>query len=109
MPVALAGVVAFQAVAAPMGDPALSAETVAFQAVVPGFDEELLFGGILLVLLDRAFTVQRQVWGGQIGWAVPITILLFGLLNGLRLTDGLALVFDPVTIVATGTAGLLLA
>ena len=62
-----------------LAEPQMSAvdtETVLFQAIVPGLDEELLFRGVLVLVLHRALTGRRSMWRGEAGWEVPITCLL---------------------------------
>ena len=72
-----------------IGDPPeFELETTLFQAVVPGLDEELLFRGLLLLVLHRALTAKRSLWRGEAGWEVPISCLLFALGHGLRLGPG---------------------
>lgn len=61
-------------------------EAVAFQAILPGLQEELLFRGILLGLLTRIFPYPGwKVLGVKFGWPVVITSILFGLAHGLTL------------------------
>lgn len=102
------GAVVVQAVTGPMGQLDPTAETLAYQALIPGLDEELLFRGVLLVLLDRALVGRRAMWGGHVGWGVPITTLLFGLVHGLALEPGFGVSVDPASIVATGFIGAIL-
>lgn len=83
-------------------------ETFAFMAVVPGLDEELLYRGVLLLLLHRALTGRRPTWGANVGWEVPIICLLFALAHGLFVTSGWQVTFDPANIVITGLVGLVL-
>lgn len=75
---------------------------------MPGLDEDLLHRGVLLLLLHRALTGRRPTWGSKVGWAVPITCLLFGLAHGLFVTSGWKVIFDPANIVLTGLLGLVL-
>ncbi|GAA1971519.1 hypothetical protein GCM10009718_03970 [Isoptericola halotolerans] len=83
-------------------------ETSLFQSLVPGLDEELFFRGVLLLLLDRALRARRSMWGGQVGWSVVISTLLFGLGHGLAVQSGPELVVEPASIVTTALVGLLL-
>lgn len=104
----LAGTVVLQLVTGPLGDLAPTPETFAFQATMPGLDEELMFRGVLLVLLDRALAARRSMWGGQVGWSALITTLLFGLGHGLFVREGPTLAFDPTSVVVTSIVGLVL-
>lgn len=53
-----------------------------YMAVMPGLNEELVYRGLLLGLLDKLLPPARQVLGAPIGWGSVITALLFGLLHG---------------------------
>jgi len=58
-------------------------ETWAYQATLPGLVEEVLFRGVLLALLDRAFTARWSVLGVQAGWGAAVVTLVFVALHGL--------------------------
>ncbi|MBS1750062.1 MAG: CPBP family intramembrane metalloprotease [Bacteroidetes bacterium] len=61
-------------------------EAIAFQATLPGLQEELLFRGILLALLTRIFPYPDwKLLEVKFGWPVIITSILFGLAYGLTL------------------------
>ena len=84
--------------------PNTTLEWLAFQATMPGLDEELFMRGLLLLLLHQAFGKNLRFWGIETGWGLWLTTLLFGLLHGVAWTDaGLALNFPA--IVMTGTIG----
>lgn len=93
-----------------LGGPGLepSAETFLYQGVLPGLDEELMFRGLLLLLLHRALTARRPLWQATAGWEVPISCLLFGLVHGLHVTSGWQVDLAPAPVIATGFVGLLL-
>ena len=93
-----------------LGGPQITtdAETFLFQALVPGLDEELLYRGVLLLLLHRALAARRTMWRGTAGWEVPITCLLFGLAHGLYLSTGWAIALDVPSILVSGLLGLVL-
>jgi membrane protease YdiL (CAAX protease family) len=59
------------------------AETLLFQAVVPGLDEELIFRGVLLALLDQAFLARWRLAGAELGWGTVAVSLLFGAVHGV--------------------------
>ena len=54
-----------------------------FQLTAPGLTEELAFRGILLALLDKAFSGRVKILGADLGWGAVVTSLLFGLVHGL--------------------------
>ncbi len=53
-----------------------------YMSVMPGLNEELVYRGLLLGLLDQILPQKRSMLGAQIGWGVLISALLFGLLHG---------------------------
>lgn len=103
------GALGLQLLGGPMAEVTPTVEAAAFQAVVPGLDEELLFRGVLLFLLDRALTARRAMWGGQVGWSALVTSVLFGLGHGLELGEGFEIAVHPVGIVPALLLGLLIA
>jgi membrane protease YdiL (CAAX protease family) len=59
-------------------------ETWLYQASMPGLVEEPLFRGVLLALLDRAFTARRTGFGVSFGWGAAVVTLVFMALHGVR-------------------------
>ncbi len=59
-------------------------ETWAYQATLPGLVEETLFRGVLLAMLDRAFTQRRVLFGAPLGYGALVVTVVFGMLHGLR-------------------------
>jgi uncharacterized protein len=84
-------------------------ETLLFEATMPGIAEELIFRGVLLALLNSAFGKPWKIFGTNMGWAVIIVSLLYGLLHGLTVDGNLKLQFDPAKIIITGLIGFALA
>ena len=65
------------------------AETLAFQATMPGFNEEPLYRGLALFFINRAFMDEGiDFWGARLGWGVLITSLWFGLIHGVGIGNG---------------------
>jgi membrane protease YdiL (CAAX protease family) len=58
------------------GDPH-SSELLAYEATMPGLDEELFFRGLLLALLCDVFPRTRSVLGAALGWPTVVTSMLF--------------------------------
>lgn len=59
---------------------AADADTLLYQATIPGLDEELLFRGLLLMVLSLAVT--GGVWrlaGAPVGWSAVFATLVFAL------------------------------
>lgn len=79
-------------------------ESLAFQLTMPSLDEELLFRGLLPVVIDRCFGVSRNILGAQMGWGAVISSVMFGLVHGLSLKGGLAI--DWIAFAIPGLIGL---
>jgi len=60
-------------------------ETWLYQATLPGLFEEAAFRGVLLALLDRAFTARRAVLGISMGWGGVVVTLVFLTLHGVTM------------------------
>ncbi|MEM6948094.1 MAG: CPBP family intramembrane glutamate endopeptidase, partial [Pseudomonadota bacterium] len=58
-------------------------EAKIFQWTMPGLDEELLYRGVLLLMLNEALRSRVTVLGARMGWAALITSILFGAVNGV--------------------------
>jgi membrane protease YdiL (CAAX protease family) len=56
-------------------------ETLLFQMIMPGLNEELVFRGIFQSLLNRAFGKPSVLWGAQVGFGLVLTSLLFGVVH----------------------------
>ncbi len=54
-------------------------ETIAFQWTMPSIDEELFYRGVLLLMMNEAFTRRVTILGAPIGYGGLLTSLLFGL------------------------------
>jgi hypothetical protein len=82
-------------------------ETLLFQLTMPGIDEEIVFRGILLLLLDRAFGTPWKVLGANVGWGWLISSMLFGLIHGIGFT-GSHFQFSLAPIIIAGVTGLVI-
>lgn len=87
--------------------PPLNADELAFQLTMPGLDEELLYRGVLLLMLNEAFARPLRVLGASMGWGALISSIAFGLAHALGYDDG-AFTFDAMTMALTGGPALLL-
>lgn len=54
-----------------------------YQSTLPGLVEEAIFRGVLLALLDRAFSARSMVLGAPLGWGGMVVTLGFVLLHPL--------------------------
>lgn len=90
--------VIFKLILFPKGG-AFDLETFAFQATMPGLTEEIVFRGISLWLLDKAFLPKWDFKGIKFGWGFIIVTLLFGIGHGVFLTEEYQFKIDIITIV----------
>ena len=82
-------------------------ETLAFQATMPGLEEELFYRGILLLALNEALRGRQRIAGVTVGWGALLVTLGFGMAHGVDFTDG---VFDPnwIAMAVSGIPALIL-
>lgn len=80
-----------------------TAEALAFQATMPGFDEELAFRGVGFALLMRGYTGPARPWA-----SVMVTTLVFGFIHTSHINQG-RLGFDFLPLLYVLPIGLLLA
>lgn len=85
-----------------------SLETLFFELSMPGLDEEIFFRGVGLTLLNKAFGKNQNLFGAKIGWGLIIISLLFGLIHGVHLSDGLRLEVDLFSVSLTAFSDFLL-
>lgn len=85
-----------------------SNETFWFQLLMPGIAEELVFRGILLGLLNKAYIKTIIVWQTPMGWGVLVTSALFGLVHSFNFA-GHDIDFNIQYFLSTFTMGLLFA
>lgn len=62
-----------------------SNETLAFQATLPGLDEEFLFRGLMLALFDRMFPAKANVLNARLGYGAIVVSIVFGLVHAVRI------------------------
>ena len=67
-----------------IGNDPTKTETLLFQLTMPGIDEEIVYRGIMLVLLNRAFGTPWKVLGASVGWGWILTSVLFGLVHSIE-------------------------
>ncbi len=69
-----------------------------FQATTPGLTEEIVFRGILLWILSKAFVPKKKIKGVAFGWGFIIVTFLFAMIHGVILTKNMDFMVDYVTI-----------
>jgi hypothetical protein len=82
----------------------LSLERLAFQATMPGLDEEPFFRGLFLVFLMRAFDERGRLFGAPVGPAAVVVTFIFAAGHGLAVHDG-RLSVDWASFALTGAIG----
>ena len=82
----------------------LSPERLAYQATMPGLDEELFFRGLLLALLLKAFDERWTLAGAPVGPAAAAITFFFAAGHGLAGANG-SLHFDLASFAVTGALG----
>jgi membrane protease YdiL (CAAX protease family) len=80
-----------------------------YMAIMPGLNEELVYRGLLLGILDHIKPPQWIFLGAKIGWGVCITALVFGLLHGFQAEPGFKLHIQWFPIFFSGMNGFLFA
>jgi membrane protease YdiL (CAAX protease family) len=84
-------------------------ETLLFQLTMPGVDEEIVFRGILLLLLSRAFSTSWKLLGANVGWGWIISSVLFGLIHGIGFTGSqFQFQFSLAPIIIASITGLII-
>jgi hypothetical protein len=68
-----------------------TAETIAFQATLPGLGEELFFRGLLLAVFDRLFPPTRTILNAKLGYGAIATSLAFTFVHVCNVHRSLAI------------------
>ncbi len=74
-------------------------EPFLFQATMPGISEEIVFRGILLWLLSKAFIPSKKIKGVLFGWGFVIVTFTFAMIHGVILKENMEIKIDYVTII----------
>jgi membrane protease YdiL (CAAX protease family) len=82
-----------------------TAETIWYEATMPGLAEELLWRGILLALLDRMFTERFRLAGADISYGAIALTLVFALVHGLHFGKDLAMQTSWLGALMAGVTG----
>lgn len=106
LPVALLYVALFVALGLAFPNEPVSAETLAFQLTMPGFEEEPFYRGLLLSALARAFTDRVRFLGVEWGWGALLSCMLFGLAHAFGFSND-AFHFDLITMALTALPSLI--
>lgn len=74
----------------------LTVEGWLFQATMPGLAEELVWRGVFLVLLDRAFGRPWRIAGAEVGWGTIVTALVFAGAHAVQVDRSGVLQIEPL-------------
>ena len=80
-----------------------------YQASLPSITDELVYRGLLLVALDRAFSQPLTVMGAKMGWGAFMTAMLFAASQTLSATPEYVMSLNVNAAGYFFTAGLILA
>jgi len=83
-------------------------ETLAYQASLPGLDEEFFFRGVLLAIFDRMFPAKRTVLGARMGYGALAISIVFGVGHAVLLDKALHPHFFIAEGIFAGIIGLML-
>lgn len=80
-----------------------------YMAVMPGLNEELVYRGLLLGILDYILPPRWNFLGAKVGWGVCLTSLIFGLLHGFWVSPDLTFHFQWYPVLFSSLTGFLFA
>jgi uncharacterized protein len=83
-------------------------EMFVFQATLPGIHEEIMYRGVLLTLLNRAFKRRFNVFSIQFGIGLLIQSIMFGILHGIFVNSNLSLSVDLMHAFSATIVGIVL-
>lgn len=106
LPVSAAYILFFLLLAVAFPSGPASEETIAFQLSMPSLEEEIFYRGLLLFVLDRAFTGRVAFLGVHWGWGALISSALFGLAHSISYSEG-AFHFEAAIMALTAIPSLL--
>lgn len=76
---------------------------------MPRLNEELIYRGFLLGLLNKIYDKQFRLFGTNLRWGTILTSIVFGALHGFQLIGNYQIQVDFVNIFLTGSYGFLFA
>ena len=91
----------------PKGQPNI--RLLIFLAVMPGLNEELIYRGYLLAILNKLMPPKFTLFAAPVGWGVIVTSVLFGLLHGVWLDSSLTLHLDGIALRNSTVSGFVFA
>jgi len=104
---ALAAWASMVGIASPKG--ALDIQTLLYLAIMPGLNEELVYRGYMLGILNRIAPAKIRLLGAPVSWGVIVTSLLFGLLHGFWFDKHLTIQVEGIALGNAMFSGLIFA
>jgi membrane protease YdiL (CAAX protease family) len=80
-----------------------------YLAVMPGLNEELIYRGYLLAIMNRLLSPKFKLFAAPVGWGAILTSVLFGLLHGVWLDNSLDVELDMIALRNSTVSGLVFA
>ncbi|AYW46902.1 hypothetical protein C7K38_00070 [Tetragenococcus osmophilus] len=80
-------------------------ETFLYYLVVPALEEELVFRGLLWILIAKALPRKENITGKNYNWNFIVTTFMFATIHDILFDAQLNFVFDPLMIILTGLGG----
>ncbi len=103
----LAGWAARVGIASPKGK--FDIETLVYLAIMPALNEELVYRGYLLGIINKISPARINLLGAWIGWGAILTSILFSLLHGFWFDNQLRVQFDIIALLNSFISGLVFA
>jgi membrane protease YdiL (CAAX protease family) len=94
-------------ISSPKGEP--DPKTLLYLAVMPGLNEELIYRGYLLGILDKLMPSKLRLFAAPVGWGAIVTSLLFGLLHGFWLDSSLTIHINVIALRNAAISGFIFA
>ena len=70
-------------------------QMLAYLALMPGLNEELVYRGVMLAAANRLFAPRWRLYGARLGWGAVLITLIFAPLHGFWLDPALRLHLLP--------------
>ncbi len=80
-----------------------------YLAIMPGLNEELIYRGYLLTILNRLVPPKFKLFAAPVGWGAVLTSVLFGLLHGVWVDNNLIVNLDVIALRNSTVSGLVFA
>jgi membrane protease YdiL (CAAX protease family) len=83
--------------------------TLGYLALLPALNEELVYRGCLLGILNKLLPQKINLFGAWMGWGAVVTSLLFSLLHGFGFNNDLSIYIDAIALRNSFVSGFIFA